>query len=305
VRDRPDDLIVAIAVSLLLVLFIDFAPTSPIRLVLGLIFLLILPGYVVMAAIFPDKRNIDMIERVALSVGLSVAIVPLTGLAIYTIFATIEFMTLVTAITAFVIIVSFIAWLRKLNIPADERYSIDIAIDLSPSKMPPIDRALVVGIAAAIIVIIVMLAFIASAPSKRGGYSEISITDRNGDIRGYPLDLTIGQVGSLKVSVFSQENTKTNYSLVILLQEENHTGQDITHWRNGDPFIGEQTFNSGLAMAYNFSLNPQEYMNSSFDFKIYENGTFKLSIMLFYEGQNIEDEPPYQNWIWLYVRTVV
>lgn len=304
-RDRPDDLIAVIVITLLLVLLIDFDPNSPLRVGLGLVFLLALPGYTVAAAIFPDKHNVDVVERVALSVGLSVAIVPLTGLFIFKLVGGLEFRTLEIVLTAFVIIVSFIAWARRLGIPADERFAIDTVIDLGPGKVPMVDRLLVVGIAVALVIIFVMLAFIASTPTKREGYTVLGIIGPGGDLREYPTDLTIDQVGMINVSVASHEMSDTQYSLVILLQEENHTGANITHWRSGNPFSNIQPFTHGLAMAYNFTLAPEKSLNSSFEFRVSENGTFKLRFMLFYEGENPGGEPSYENWLWLSVKTAV
>ena len=54
-------------------------PLIYVRYVLGAIFVLFLPGYSLIKALFPGKE-LDNIERTALSMGISLAIVPLTGL---------------------------------------------------------------------------------------------------------------------------------------------------------------------------------------------------------------------------------
>ena len=54
-------------------------PLIYIRYILGSIFILILPGYSLIKTLFPT-REIDDIERTALSIGTSLAIVPLVGL---------------------------------------------------------------------------------------------------------------------------------------------------------------------------------------------------------------------------------
>jgi hypothetical protein len=56
--------------------------TSPLmymRYVLSILFVLWLPGYVLIKALFPT-REIDAIERIALSIGMSLVLVPVTGL---------------------------------------------------------------------------------------------------------------------------------------------------------------------------------------------------------------------------------
>jgi uncharacterized membrane protein len=55
--------------------------------VLGAVFVLWLPGYAFIKALFPEQlpvktsdKDLDTIERIALSVGMSLALVPMVGL---------------------------------------------------------------------------------------------------------------------------------------------------------------------------------------------------------------------------------
>ena len=50
------------------------------RWIVGSVFVLFLPGYVTVQALFPEGKELDNIERFALTVGLSLAITPLIGL---------------------------------------------------------------------------------------------------------------------------------------------------------------------------------------------------------------------------------
>jgi hypothetical protein len=50
------------------------------RYILGGFFTLFLPGFLLISAVYPTKKEVDSVEKVALSVGLSLAIVPLMGL---------------------------------------------------------------------------------------------------------------------------------------------------------------------------------------------------------------------------------
>jgi uncharacterized membrane protein len=49
------------------------------RYILGSLFVLFLPGYSLIKALFPTKE-LDNIERLALSIGMSLALVPIAGL---------------------------------------------------------------------------------------------------------------------------------------------------------------------------------------------------------------------------------
>jgi len=80
----PQDLALAILLTLLCVPFVLIAPlnATPVRIILGLPLVLFLPGYSLITVLFPGKDDLDGIERVALSFGLSIAFVPLLGLAL-------------------------------------------------------------------------------------------------------------------------------------------------------------------------------------------------------------------------------
>jgi len=81
-------LILAIATALTVLTIPENAyPLVYIRYVLGSIFVLWLPGYSFTKALFPTKstnrrpaENLDSVERIALSIGLSLALVPIVGL---------------------------------------------------------------------------------------------------------------------------------------------------------------------------------------------------------------------------------
>lgn len=57
-------------------------PLIYVRYILGAIFVLFLPGYSLIKTLFPEKE-LDNIEHTALSVGMSLALVPIIGLILY------------------------------------------------------------------------------------------------------------------------------------------------------------------------------------------------------------------------------
>lgn len=82
---------IAVACATVLTVFLvpeNAFPLVYVRYVLGAVFVLWLPGYSFIKALFPKEAkpetktttNLDTVERVALSMGLSLALVPLVGL---------------------------------------------------------------------------------------------------------------------------------------------------------------------------------------------------------------------------------
>ena len=81
------DLVLVNIIAALLVTVIFFLPDSPVRIILGLPFILFFPGYTLICALFPGKEDLDIVGRLALCIGLSIAVTSLMGLALnYTAF---------------------------------------------------------------------------------------------------------------------------------------------------------------------------------------------------------------------------
>lgn len=82
--ERNISFYVPLAISLATVLVIYMVPSEfpwvISRWILGLVFVLFLPGYVTVETLFPESHDLNGIERFALSVGLSLALAPLIGL---------------------------------------------------------------------------------------------------------------------------------------------------------------------------------------------------------------------------------
>jgi uncharacterized protein DUF1616 len=74
----------SLAVSLLTVLVVFTVPPELplviLQWVLGSVFVLFIPGYLAVGTLFPKGRELDGVERFALSVGLSMALIPLVVL---------------------------------------------------------------------------------------------------------------------------------------------------------------------------------------------------------------------------------
>ena len=91
----------------------DSLPIVVFRWVLGSILVLFLPGYALLQVLFPKGSEIDSLERFALNIGLSLALVPLIGLILnYTPWG-IRLVPIVTSLSAFTITFAIAAAIRK------------------------------------------------------------------------------------------------------------------------------------------------------------------------------------------------
>ena len=71
-----------VLVTVFAVFLVKTAPLIYFRYVLGSLYVLYLPGSMLIEALYPRGEDLEPLERLALSIGLSLAVVPLIGLAL-------------------------------------------------------------------------------------------------------------------------------------------------------------------------------------------------------------------------------
>ena len=133
------DLTLVILLTLLCILFVLIPPIneiSPIRIIFGLPLVLFLPGYALIAVLFPRKDDLDVIERIALSFGLSIAVVPLLGMALnYTPFG-IRLSPVLIVLSVFTISLALGAYVRRSKILEEDRFSVAFGTVFNAIKEP-------------------------------------------------------------------------------------------------------------------------------------------------------------------------
>jgi uncharacterized membrane protein len=302
VRERPYDLIVAMALALVLVALVAFLPDTLLRQILGLVFVLFLPGYVATAALFPENEQIDGIERVALSFGLSIAIVPLIGLALnFTPFG-IRLDPILASVSAFIIAAALIGWYRRMRLPLDERFAIVIDFEMDWRGMPLVDRVLTIGIAVMLVASVVVLAWAVTTPREGESFTQLAILGPDGMATDYPRNLTVDEDARVLISVRSYEHEPMDYTIVLVLttvSDYNFTiDQDSIDWNDThplEPYVG---------IAQNFTLEHLEYYNQTFDFDVTTDGEWKLQFLLYVDGQELTQDSYREVHLWLNVVAV-
>jgi len=84
--------------------------------VFGTIYVLFLPGYVLVEALYPEERELKPLERLALSIGLSLAVVPLIGLILnYTPWG-IRLDPIIISLATYTLGLTLVATMRKFRV---------------------------------------------------------------------------------------------------------------------------------------------------------------------------------------------
>ena len=103
-------------VAVLTVVFIpDNFPVNIVRWILSSAFVIYLPGYMFIQAIFPNKEDFNNLERFLFSVGVSLAVVSLVGLILNYLPLGLRLIPITIALTVFVVFFALVAATRKFR----------------------------------------------------------------------------------------------------------------------------------------------------------------------------------------------
>lgn len=222
----PTDLALVILFTLLCIPFvlIPSLNETPIRIILGLPLVLFLPGYSLIATLFPRKDDLDGIERIALSFGLSIAVVPLLGLALnYTPFG-IRLSPVLIVLSVFTIALAIVAYIRRSRIPEEGRFRVDFGSAFTAVKGSfkaadtKIDRILSVILIISIVLAISMVIYVIVTPKEGEKFTEFYILDPGGNASDYPTNLNVGEEGEVIIGIVNHEYAQVTYQLEVRLE---------------------------------------------------------------------------------------
>jgi len=252
-------LIAIIVVTLLLFPLVAFTSGVP-RIILGLCLVLFFPGYTLLSALFPRKGDLAGVERIALSFGLSIAVVPLMGLILnYTLWG-ITLYPILISITGFILACSAVAWRRQLRLPLEERFSITFNFKLPQwARMGRVDKALSVGLAVAIVASLGFLAYVIAQPTPSEKFTEFYVLGPEGEAENYPRELMVGEEATVILGIVNHEHQPTSYRVEI----------DINGNRDKELAIGILADEEKWEQEVSFALD-ESGLNQKIEFWLYK-----------------------------------
>lgn len=234
--------------TILLGSVVDGASTlGPVRIALGVLFVFFVPGYALTALLFPAARPdgnpgaadgrgglVSPFEMVVLSVGLSIATVPLVGLLLSATEWGVGQGTVLGALTLFVVLAVVVAAIRRSRLAAGERFSVDYgaladrlaAITTLRSGGPSSTLNLFVAVALLVSMGLTGAALAGAPDGER--YTEFYLLSANdaGELVAddYPRTLSVDEPTTLYVGIGNHEGQPTDYTVLVLLQAVEPTG---------------------------------------------------------------------------------
>jgi len=219
-----DELIPLNLLVIVLVVIIVLFPSDALRIILGLPFLLFFPGYTLIAALFTRKEGMGSIERVALSFGLSIAVVPLIGLILnYTPWG-IRTEPVLYSVASFILITSIIALLRRRRLPESERFSIEFQMRLPGWGGRSWDKMLSIILTLTILGALGTLGYTIANPKVGERFTEFYIEGLEGKAADYPEELAVGEEGKVIVGIINREHETMTYRVEIVIDGVKNNG---------------------------------------------------------------------------------
>lgn len=208
-------LIAIIAITLLLFPLVAFT-SGVLRIIFGLCLVLFFPGYTLLSALFPRKGSLGGVERIALSFGLSIAVVPLIGLILnYTPWG-IRLYPILIAVTIFIFAAAAIAWQRQRRLPSQERFHVVFNLKLPQwAGMSNLDKGLSIGLVVAIVAALGCLGYVIANPKQGEKFTEFYILGPEGKAENYPQQVMAGEEARVILGIVNHEHQPLSYRVEI------------------------------------------------------------------------------------------
>jgi uncharacterized membrane protein len=264
-RQLPADLaaVVVLVVATNVAALAPVIRETPLRVPLGLAFVLFVPGYAFIAALFPEagespersdepdtsterettgsadsdgwydavssRSGIDGLERVALSFGLSIAIVPLIGLVLNFTPWGIRLVPIAVSVSGFTLVSAAVAAGRRRALPVEERFQVPYREWYAAGRTELLepdtraDAALNVLLVVSVVLAVGSVGYAVMVPPDGEQFSAIYLLteDDDGELVAddYPTEFVQGESQELVVGIDNHEGERTEYTVVVLEQD--------------------------------------------------------------------------------------
>lgn len=222
--DMDLKLIIGLVIAALISIYVPVIEGTAIRTVLALVLIILAPGYSLIAALFPGKADIDVLERMALSLGMSVIIAPLIGLGLNFTDWGIRLDPITVCISAFSIATVLIANKRRLDMQEESRFSPHMIQSVKamfgeafPKNAKITDKVLTAVLLLSILLSVSVIAYVIVFPQYGEKFTEFYILGPNGKAENYTTSYHLGDSGTFIIGVTNHEQTNMSYNVLVQL----------------------------------------------------------------------------------------
>ncbi|MFC6766317.1 DUF1616 domain-containing protein [Natrinema soli] len=340
VRNLPADLaaVVALVITTNVAALAPVIRETPLRVPLGLAFVLFVPGYAFIAALFPEagespvsvdesglpadsevmddelepdgwydsiasRSGIDGLERVALSFGLSIAVVPLIGLVLNFTPWGIRLVPIVVSVSGFTLVATIVAASRRQALPVDERFQVPYREWYAAGRTELLepdtraDAALNVLLVVSVMLAVGTVGYAVMVPPDDEQFSAIYLLteDDDGELvaDNYPTEFVQGESRELFVGIDNHEQETTEYTVVVLEQDV-EVVENETALEEGEPnaTVNETVVREQRELdRFSTTVAHNESWHQTYELEPTMTGENQRVVWLLFPGGDVPAEP--------------
>jgi len=259
----------------ILAIYLPVLNESSVRVVIALPVILFLPGYCLIAALFCKEDDIDLIERIALSFGLSIAVVSLIGLCLNFTPWGIRLDPIVISLTLFTVAMILIAQYRRTLLVPGQRFRFPFSEIASTVRNPfnphegsRVDRILTIVLTLSLLIAVLTTIYVIAVPKEGERFTEFFILGEQQKAADYPDQITVGEQYPLYIGVGNHEYHPVTYMIRtygMLMEFDNTT--NTSRIISMDPlwqYSLTLTHNETAMIPYNLSVEKSGYNRIEF-----------------------------------------
>lgn len=278
----PVDLVATVAsLGVGLLVFGSGAETATVRALAGFAFVLLVPGYALVSALFPGRARGTIrrpsppsgyspgtAERFALAYGCSLALLPLVAVAYGLLGLPFEPSTVLVGLAVLVLALVAVALARRFALPRGERYRPPSLLEFGTrfrtwlGRGGALDTALSAVLTVAVLAALASVAYGLAAPTDEAAYTSVALVTENESGPGYvasdyPRNLTVGESRELTVRVQNEHDRPVEYAVVGELQRVRGVGTgSLTVVQRRPVTRANRTVGAGSTWNYSHAVAP-------------------------------------------------
>ena len=263
------DIALCIAASILSpALILAFDGYNWLRLLVGVPYLLFLPGYLLTCALWARHGELSAIERVAYSFGLSIGLAAIIAIVL-SVLTAFELSWLLLLVSSTSLALAAIAAIRRHLVPSDSRLQTDlptVKIVLFGKSRRDTSYTVITIIVAALVVAAVIANF--PPPGKAPEVTQFYVLDLQKRAVNYPVNVTVGQPNAVWVGLHNGEGAQVAYRIAV--SYENLATNKTT---NVASFSGNLTSGNSLERMVNYTFQRSGNYIVRFALNLNDNAT--------------------------------
>jgi uncharacterized membrane protein len=199
---------------------------ASLRLISGIVFVLLVPGYAIQAAIFPGKDDLDTWTRLVFSFGFSIVLIPIVALILNASPLGIHFSSMVGGIVIVFFAATIVVMIIRRRLPGGEK--IRLAVRIPPPNTWLLgnraDRFLQVITIVAIGIAGLSAAYLYLYPNVES-YTEFYFLNQGLSAEGAPRSVLAGEPWVLGFGIINHEGQASQYRVIAIMDDGRMLGE--------------------------------------------------------------------------------